>query len=387
MVKGGEAMWKYRIMMTILFTVFIFFSGLCLYDQKQLVDKVSFYAVGDNLIHPVVYQDALQVDGDFDFKPMYEYLEKDIESADISYLNQESPIGGDNKGFSGFKQFNTPTAIADDIVDVGFDIVNGSNNHALDQGTDGLRNEINLWKQFDDILYTGVFNSQKARDHIPVVERNGIKVAILSYTYGTNDIFPEQTYHINYFNEAQIKEDVAKAKTQSDAVIVSAHWGSEGKHEPTRKQNKYAEVFANAGVDVVIGTHPHVIQPIEWVKGKDNHKTLVAYSLGNFLNGQSTGDESNVLGGNIRFNIEKLPKGVTIKNVKWQSLITHYEIDNPLDDNTRHRFKMYPLKRYDDKSAKHHALSYDHENDVTKQRLETITKDVIDKQYLTPDSY
>ncbi|RIM13060.1 CapA family protein, partial [Staphylococcus cohnii] len=157
------------------------------------------------------------------------------------------------------------------------------------QGTDGLRNEINLWKQFDDILYTGAFNSQKARDHIPVVERNGIKVAILSYTYGTNDISPEKPYHINYFDEAQIKEDVAKAKTQSDAVIVSAHWGSEGKHEPTRKQNKYAEVFANAGVDVVIGTHPHVIQPIEWVKGKDNHKTLVAYSLGNFLNGQSTG--------------------------------------------------------------------------------------------------
>ena len=164
-------MWKYRIMMTMLFTVFIFFSGLCLHDQKQLVDKVSFYAVGDNLIHPVVYQDALQVDGNFDFKPMYEYLEKDIESADISYINQESPIGGDEKGFSGFKQFNTPTDIADDIVDVGFDIVNGSNNHTLDQGTDGLRNEINLWKQFDDILYTGAFNSQKARDHIPVVER------------------------------------------------------------------------------------------------------------------------------------------------------------------------------------------------------------------------
>ncbi len=387
MVKGGEAMWKYRIMMTMLFTVFIFFSGLCLHDQKQLVDKVSFYAVGDNLIHPVVYQDALQVDGNFDFKPMYEYLEKDIESADISYINQESPIGGDEKGFSGFKQFNTPTDIADDIVDVGFDIVNGSNNHTLDQGTDGLRNEINLWKQFDDILYTGAFNSQKARDHIPVVERNGIKVAILSYTYGTNDISPEKPYHINYFDEAQIKEDVAKAKTQSDAVIVSAHWGSEGKHEPTRKQNKYAEVFANAGVDVVIGTHPHVIQPIEWVKGKDNHKTLIAYSLGNFLNGQSTGDESNVLGGNIRFNIEKLPKGVTIKNVKWQSLITHYEIANPLDDNTRHSFKMYPLKRYDDKLAKRHALSYDDENDVTKERLETITKDVIDKQYLTPDSY
>ncbi|MDG0843843.1 CapA family protein [Staphylococcus equorum] len=380
-------MWKYKIMMTLLFTVFIFFSGLCLHDQNQLEDKVSFYAVGDNLIHPVVYQDALQDDGSFDFKPMYDDLEKDIKSADISYINQESPIGGDEKGFSGYKQFNTPRDMADDIAEMGFDIVNGSNNHALDQGTDGLLNEIDLWGQFDDILYTGTFNSQKMRDNIPVFERNGIKVALLSYTYGTNDISPKKPYHINYFNEAQIKKDVAKAKAQSDAVIVSAHWGSEGEHEPNRKQEKYAEVFANAGVDVVIGTHPHVIQPIEWVKGKRNHKTLVAYSLGNFLNGQTTGNESNVLGGNIRFNIEKLPKGVTIKNVEWQSLVTHYEIANPLDDNTRHRFKMYPLKKYNDNLAKRHALSYDDENDVTKQRLETITKDVIDKRYLTPDSY
>src|SRR5699024_12363958 len=112
-------------------------------------------------------------------------------------------------------------------------------------------------------------------------------------------------------------QDVAKAKKQSDVVIVSAHWGNEGKHQPNQMQQKYAKIFADAGVDVEIGKHPHVIQPVKWIKGKNNHKTLVAYSLGNFLNEQSTGDENNIIGGNIALNIKKTHKAIEINNVKW----------------------------------------------------------------------
>ncbi|NWK83422.1 CapA family protein [Staphylococcus sp. GSSP0090] len=380
-------MWKYGSVLCISVLCFLVLFISCLNERENLTNQLSFYAVGDNLIHPVVYQDALQNNGQFNFKPMYDHLKEDIQSADISYINQESPIGGDERGLSGFKQFNTPEAIAPNLVDIGFNVVNGSNNHALDQGTAGLENEIDLWKQFESIFYFGTFNSQKERDSIPIVEKNGIKMAMLSYTYGTNDIPKAYPYQINYFNEKQIRKDIAKAKEKSDAVIVSAHWGNEGKQKPNAKQKRYAKVFADAGADVVLGTHPHVIQPIKWVEGQDDHKTLVAYSLGNFLNGQATGNEKNILGGNIRFNLEKNPKGVQVKQVKWQSLVTHYDLGNDDMNPKPQNFKMYPLDYYKDQVAQTHALNNEENMEVSRQRLVDITKDVIDNQYLDEHSY
>lgn len=152
-------------------------------------------------------------------------------------------------------------------------------------------------------------------------------------------------------------------------------------------QQKYAKVFADAGVDVVLGTHPHVIQPVKWVKGRDNHKTLVAYSLGNFLNGQASGNENNILGGNLRFNLEKHPKGIQIKNVKWKSLVTHYEMPNPQYNDIAQNFKMYTLNHYKNQAAQQHALNLEDDSEVSRQRLVGITKDVIDKQYLDEKSY
>ncbi|WP_434974812.1 CapA family protein [Staphylococcus nepalensis] len=380
-------MLKYKFLLTLLFLLFIVGSIFCVLNIKHLNHNISFYAVGDNLIHPEVYNDALKADGSFDFKPMYRPIKSDVESADIAFINQESPIGGDSKGLSGFKRFNTPEAIARDISNTGFDLVNGSNNHTLDQGSSGLINEINLWEKFEDIAYFGTYDSQNNRNTIQTIHKNNVDVALLSYTYGTNDIQPKQPYYINYFDEKQIKQDVAKAKKQSDVVIVSAHWGNEGKHQPNQMQQKYAKIFADAGVDVVIGTHPHVIQPVKWIKGKNNHKTLVAYSLGNFLNGQSTGDENNILGGNIAFNIKKTPKGIEINNVKWKSLVTHYEMQQSFYKDDRHNFKMYSLNQYNDTLARKHGLNQNDKGEVTTKRLKTITQDNINDAFLTEQSY
>lgn len=380
-------MWKYGIILCFLFSCFLILCVGCLNEKDKLTQTLSFYAVGDNLIHPVVYQDALQDNGQFNFESMYDNLKDEVQSTDVSYINQESPLGGDERGLSVFKQFNTPEAIAQNIVHTGFNVVNGANNHALDQGTAGLENEIRVWKQFKSVFYFGTFDSPKQHDTIPVIEKNGIKMAMLSYTYGTNDIPREKPYQINYFDKAQIKKDIASAKEKSDAVIVSAHWGNEGKTKPNETQQQYSKVFADAGADVVLGTHPHVIQPVKWVKGKDNHKTLVAYSLGNFLNGQATGTEKNILGGNIRFNLEKNPKGVQIKNVKWKSLVTHYENGEPYLKATPQNFKMYKLDHYKDEQAQYHALNDKKGMEVSRQRLVGITKDVIDKQYLDEKSY
>ena len=149
-------MLKYYISTIIFFLAFLFVSGLAL--ATDLDTEASVIAVGDNLIHPEVYNDAKTGQDSFNFKPMYEPVKKDIQDADIAYVNQESPLGGDDRPYHGFKRFNTPSSIAKDLVDTGFNFVNGSNNHAIDQGESGVNNNIHTWEKFKDkVLFTGIF--------------------------------------------------------------------------------------------------------------------------------------------------------------------------------------------------------------------------------------
>lgn len=132
--------------------------------------------------------------------------------------------------------------------------------------------------------------------------------------------------------------------------------------------------------------HPHVIEPVKWVEGKDGNKTLVAYSLGNFLNGQATGNESNDLLGRLNFKLVKNPKGVKVENVKWRSMVNHYELANLYDKNSKKDFKVYPLHDYTNQLAEKHGLHYVNGANMTKERLQEITKDVIDKEFLDDKS-
>ena len=289
-------------------------------------------AVGDNLIHPVVYKDAQITGNSFDFKPMYQPVKKDIQNADISFVNQESPLGGDDRPYSGFKNFNTPSSIAQDLVDTGFNFVNGANNHALDQGEQGVRNHIHTWNKFkDQVLFTGVYESEQAHRQIPIKTIKGVKVALLSYTFGTNDHQPTHDYTVDTFDENKIKQDVKKAKQQSDVVLVSAHWGNEGKHQPNATQKKYAQIFADAGVDVVLGTHPHVIQPVKWVDG---------------------------------------------------SIVNYYELTQHQNQFLKSNFKVMMLDDYNDKDATHHGRNQMDSSSMSPAHLRDITRSVIDKQYL-----
>ena len=378
---------KYLVYTMILFTFFIVVSGCTInqsFGNKQNANKtIRVVAVGDNLIHPVVYKDAQITGNSFDFKPMYQPVRKDIQNADISFVNQESPLGGDDRPYSGFKNFNTPSSIAQDLVDTGFNFINGANNHALDQGEQGVRNHIHTWNKFkDQVLFTGVYESEQAHRQIPIKTIKGVKVALLSYTFGTNDHQPTHDYTVDTFDENKIKQDVKKAKQQSDVVLVSAHWGNEGKHQPNATQKKYAQIFADAGVDVVLGTHPHVIQPVKWVDGREGNRTLVAYSLGNFLNGQSTGNESNDLLGRIDFKISKKDKQFQVQDVKWRSMVNYYELTQHQNQFLKSNFKVMMLDDYNDKDASHHGRNQMDSSSMSPAHLRDITRSVIDKQYL-----
>lgn len=180
-------MYRYYTTSVVIFLVFSLICGMALAEDNS--KKISVVAVGDNLIHPVVYNDAQQSDGTFNFRPMYSKVKKDITTPDLSFVNQESPLGGDYIPFSGFKQFNTPSQVANDIVATGFDVINGANSRALDQDDRGVNQNIHTWQKFNNnILFTGIFNSKKEADRVHTITINGIKVSVLSYTYGTNDM-------------------------------------------------------------------------------------------------------------------------------------------------------------------------------------------------------
>lgn len=332
-------------------------------DQEKSKDTtVSFVGVGDNLIHEVIYNEAdckkgKYGDGKYDFSSMYEPVKKDIQYADLAYIDQESIVGGDELEISGYPTFNCPKDMAADVVDTGFDIINTANNHSLDKYQLGINNSADIWSKFPNIISAGTYVSQQDRDTIRVIERKGIKFSFLAYTYGTNGIMPPNDYSVAYFDDEQIKKDVVAAKKISDVIIVSAHWGDENVHEINDFQKHYAQLFADLGVDVVVGEHPHVIQPVSWITGKNGNKMLVVYSLGNFLSGMLEVD--NVLGGMIQFDFVQNyeTKKITVENVIWEPLITHYTGDSTDIISTRKNFAVYKLKDYTPNLAKQHGLN------------------------------
>ena len=343
---------------------------------------VSFYAVGDNLIHKQIIDYAEKEDGSYDFKPIYENLTSDIEEADLAYINQESIIGGDDLDFTGYPAFNTPSDMVENLVDLDFDIVNASNNHALDRGSEGVQNTLAYWEDYkDEVLFTGVFNSQEDRDEIPVLEVDDIDFSVLSYTYGTNGIEPDNPYEINYFDRDLITQDVEYAQEESDFLIVSAHWGDEHEFAPNQMQKDYAQLFADLGVDLVVGNHSHTIQPIEWVEGEDGHETLVIYSLGNFV--ASTTEDFNLLGGSVAMDfVEDSEEEISIDNVHFEPHVIHYEEGVEGDIESRTNFELFKLEDYTDDLAKKHALYDFEDNDISLDYYEGLVDEVIDKEFL-----
>lgn len=340
---------------------------------------VSFMGVGDNLIHETVYNDALQDDGTYDFSKMYTNFKKDAKESDIAFINQETILGGESLGLSGYPTFNSPTEIAKNLEKAGFNLANLATNHCLDRGEQGIANELEAFSN-TNIVTDGVYTSQEAFNTIPTFKKKGITFSFLAYTHGTNGIAPDYDYNVSYLDDDEIKSDVQKAKEISDVVIVSAHWGDENTFEPNDLQKHYAQLFADCGVDVVIGTHPHTIQPVKWIKGSSGNKMLCVYSLGNFIGGMLTTD--NAIGGEIKFDFVKKNDKITIENVKWIPTVIHFEGNQNNIMEIRYNYKAYKLSQYSDKLAKKHVLNGYDGNTVSIKYITNKTKEVIDEKYL-----
>ncbi|PHV71368.1 poly-gamma-glutamate biosynthesis protein [Sporanaerobium hydrogeniformans] len=304
--------------------------------DKEIViteEQVSIIMVGDVLLHTPVTESGKGENDVYNYAHLFKEVKEDIQEADLAIVNQEVILGGKELGLSGYPTFNGPYEVGDALVEAGFNVVLHATNHTLDKGKKGILNTLNFWEtHYPQVGVLGIQDTQKEQeDAIYVYEKEGIKIAILNYTYGTNGIpLPDgQPYWVNLLGEDRLKKDINKAKALADFVIVCPHWGTEYTHVATKEQRYWAEFMAHEGVDLILGTHPHVIEPIEWIEGKNGHKTLVYYSLGNFVNSTSEsgkGVAARMLGAMAKITLERDEKGqVGIKEYGAQALVTHLQ--------------------------------------------------------------
>lgn len=348
--------------------------------QEPEEKRISFIGVGDNLIHENVIWAAETPDGSYDFSNMYENIAADVENADLAFLNQETIFAGPDYPYSGYPSFNTPEQLGTNMVDLGFDLINGATNHTLDFGAAGATYALDFWKQYEDVRYTGVFESEEASREIPTIERDGVTFSFLAYTYGTNGIEPDTNWRVNYFDEEKIREDVAKAKEVSDVVIVSAHWGDENTYVVNEYQEYYGQLFADLEVDVVIGTHPHVIQPVEWLTGTNGNEMLVVWSLGNLL--AHALDDINTLGGMISFDFVVTEEETAIENIVFRPTVSHFSYHYNDNDRLKRKFKIYYLDEYTDELSIEHGLNALEGITVSLERYHSQVESVIAPEFL-----
>ena len=305
--------------------------------KKDTTKKMSLVAVGDCLIHGAVYIDARTGADTYDFSGMIELVGKEISNYDLRYYNQETIIGGKKLGVSHYPRFNSPEEIGDNMVDLGFNLVSLVNNHSLDKNEEGILNSNEYWKT-KDVITAGTYSSWNERNDIKKKKKNGIKYAFLAYTTTTNGLsVPKgKEYLVNVYSDDKAKEDIDKIKDKVDVIIVSMHWGEEYVFEPTENQKEIAQYLSSLGVNLIIGSHPHVIEPVGYV-----NDTLVIYSLGNFLSGQRPMGIDKMIGLMVGMDIVVKDKKVTFENVD-KSLLYTYCTNN--DTN----YKVYPFKDLDD---------------------------------------
>jgi len=260
-------------------------------EKKEQDYEVKLLMVGDALIHYGVYADAKQSDGTYDFKPMLEYTKPISSQYQLAYYNQETVLGGTELGLSSYPRFNSPYEVGDAFIDAGFNIVSLATNHTMDMGETGVTNSVNYWKTKQNVVTSGQWLSNEEREESisTIYEKDGITYAFISYTMWTNGLETPtgKEYLNNVYSDEKAKEDIEKVKDKADFIIVAMHWGTEYFLGVTDEQENVANYLSELGVDLIIGAHPHVVEPVTYI---NDNKTFVIYSLGNYISDQ-VGDE------------------------------------------------------------------------------------------------
>lgn len=304
-------------------------------EEQPQITELNLVMAGDALIHGALYRDARVSDVDYDFSYLFEYIEPLIKDYDLKFYNQETIIGGAELGYSSYPRFNTPHQFAEAMLELDFNLIALANNHTLDKGEKGIINSLNFWQQYD-VLTAGTYLSAVARAEQVIKTKNNISYTLLAYTTCTNGLKTplDKEYLLNTFDYDIVEADIKRWRSAVDLLIVSMHWGTEYTNVPNAEQKKIANFLADLDVDLVIGHHPHVIQPIEYIG-----ETLVFYSLGNFVSAQKGVDRLTGMLGSVKITKTE-NKGhsvVKLSEPQVQFIYTYYQ-------NWRN-FKIYPFSK------------------------------------------
>ncbi len=318
---------------------------------RPLNYEAKLLMVGDALIHSSVYNDALTEDGTYDFKPMLKYVKPILKSYDLKYYNQETILGGSSLGYSSYPRFNSPIEVGDAFLDAGFNLVSLANNHTMDKGETGVINSVNYWKSKKNVVFSGQWTSWEERNTNPVYSVNGINYAFFSYTTWTNGLETpaDKEYLNNVYSNEKAYLDINAVKDRADVIIVAMHWGEEYNLDEIDEQREIANYLSSLGVNIIIGTHPHVVEPVEYINNGD---TLVIYSLGNFISGQIGLDR-----------LTGLMMEVTIKKMVDADDNVHISIVNPKAElvytTAPPNIRVYPYKELNDDILLNYQYHYD----------------------------
>lgn len=358
---------------------------------------IKLLAVGDNLLHMGLVNSGRQADGSYNFDFLFDPISPYLDKSDISIINQETPMAGNSRGFSGFPYFNSPIEVAASIDKYGFNVVLQASNHTIDQGLDGLLAVCELWKTYPNITMVGIHEDVNDSRDIPVIEIKEKKFAILNYTYGPNlGAVPGNIKdHLNIlcaikegssYNELDftklnpaVIEDIKKAKEIADIVIVCPHWGTEYALEPSSYQKEFAKQMTEAGADVIIGAHPHVPEPVEVITADSGNTSLCYYSLGNYI---STGQQGeSMLEGLawVSFHVTEDSIYVDTNNSGVLPLVMQYR-SGPL------RFEgIYALEDYNDELASVHGIRGWGGVNLTKEKLDNWSSKIFGEWAISKD--
>ena len=335
--------------------------------KEDEVYKINLIATGDGLIHNAVYFSYEQSDGSYDFSGALKYVKDIVKKYDIAYYNQETPFAGGEP--SGYPSFSTPSEFGDAMIDAGFNMISLATNHTYDKGENGVLNFYNYFKDKKDIVYNGIADSFESRNNFIIGEKNNITYSMLSYTTSTNGLNAPsgKEYLVNVYDKEQVKEDILALRDKVDVLIVAMHWGVEYASEPNNSQIEIAEYLADLGVDIIIGTHPHVLQPITKIDD-----TIVMYSLGNFISNQyGTDDYNKLIGFMATLDITKTisPDNevtIDIDNLGGELIFTKYN-GNPITTANHDGHVVIPFSMMvDDSYLKDYQRLYTKYSDILK---------------------
>lgn len=342
--------------------------------------SAKLVAVGDNLMHRSCTLSAKNADGTYDFTKHFANMADIFKAADLAVISQDTVLGGIELGATSTETgiFNTAVELADGMADAGINVVLAANNHIMDEGSAGLNTMMSYFStKYPNITLLGVNNSREAKDEPVYVETNNIKIAMINYSYGSNQTadLDASPYLLNQYDEDWLSDILKQAREEADFIIAFPFWGEQNSMDYTQEQERQAQFLADNGVDLIIGSYPHVVEPVKWITAENGDRTLVYYSLGNFQSIQNTVE--NMLGGQANVTISKEEDGTHISDYSLDFVVTHYEQKE--SSEYYDIVTTYPLADYTSDLAARHGMSVSGNEEFNLASLQGLSSQILSK--------